>query len=121
VEDIIVAKKQVYKVPIFKKDNLFAIWTGNGAIRYFNDHTLPDCIKVPLAIVMNSPKAAELNQKEMTDMDMSKGVLQEDIFKAGSGWDESFKEIGWQYNKHYYVVILTPEELELVQGKEKAA
>ncbi len=112
---VVVKKKQVYKVPIFRKGNMFVIWTGEGSVKYFTDENLPPCVKVPLGIVMNSPKAAELNVKDMSEMDMSKNVLQEEVFKAGSGWPEEFKEIGWQYNKYYYVVVLSKEELQAVR------
>jgi hypothetical protein len=115
-EEVVVAKKDIYKVPIFKKGDIFVIWTGEGAVRYFNEETLPDLIKGPLAIIMNSPKAAELNQKEMSDMDMAKGVLQDELFK-NNGIDEAYKDIGWQYNKYYYVVVLTAEELASLKGE----
>lgn len=124
-EEVAVVKKTVIYVPIFRKSNsdTFVVWTGEGSVKYFTNESLPDCIKVPLGIVMNSPKAAELNQKDMSEMDMSKNVLQEEVFKAGSGWPIEYKDIGWQYNKYYYVVVLSKDELEIVRkseaGKEK--
>jgi len=115
-EEVVVTKRDIYKVPIFKKGNVFVIWTGEGAVRYFNEDTLPDLVKVPLGIIMNSPRAAELNQKEMSDMDMAKGVLQDELFKTG-GLDKAFEDIGWQYNKYYYVVVLSAEELASIKGQ----
>jgi hypothetical protein len=110
-EEIVMATKTVYQVPLFKKNNNFMVWVGNGGIRHFDEETLPGSIKVAMAIIMNQPRAAELNTKEMPDSDMTKGLLQEELFKT-TGLDPAFKEIGWQYNKYYYVVVLTQEELD---------
>jgi|SRR6267154_752005 len=114
-----VAGKKVWKVPVFKKGNVFVVWTGDNVVRYFSEETLPNEVRIPLGIIMNSPKAAELNQKEMTDINMANGVTQEEIFKSGM-FDKVYEDIGWQYNKYYYVVVLSEEELASVRAGQES-
>lgn len=105
----------LHRVPIFRKGENYVIWTGNGAVRYFKPDDLPDFIKVRLGIVFNSIHAAELNAKDMSDADMSKGSVEKDLFNP-SRFGEEYEEIGWQYNKYYYVVVMSGEELASLRG-----
>lgn len=98
-----------YRVPIFKKDQTYVVWVGGDKVRYFNPDDLPDRIKVALGIIFNSPHAVDLNKKDMTDMDLSKGVLQNDLYKSDL-FGEEYEDIGWQYNRYYYIVVLEPDE-----------
>ena len=102
-----------YRVPIFKKDSTYVIWVGGDKVRYFDSDNLPDRIKVCLGIIFNSAHAVDLNKKEMTDMDLSKGALQKDLYKSDV-FGEEYEDIGWQYNKYYYVVVLDPEEFKVL-------
>lgn len=98
-----------YLIPVFKCRGIYAVWRGNDRVWYFNSENLPDCIKAKLEIISNSPHASDLDNKDMTNMDITRGQLYIDVFKMGV-FGEEYKDIGWQYNKFYYIVILEPEE-----------
>ena len=61
--------QKIYRVPLFKKDNIFMVWTGQNLVRWFDPDSLPDIIKIRLGIIMQSVYAAELNQQEMFNTD----------------------------------------------------
>jgi hypothetical protein len=109
---------KTWMIPIFKQGNHFIVWTGDNAVRYFSEDNLPDELRVPLGMIMNCTKAAELNQKEVSDMDMSKGISVDQVFAPG-GFPKEFEDIGWQHNKYYYVVVLTDDELAIVRSGGK--
>jgi hypothetical protein len=110
-----VVQGDLIKVPIFHKNDTYVIWTGGGAVRYFNSDTMPVFIKVRLGIVFNSIHAHQLNQKDMSDSDLSKGSIEKDLFDSKL-FGEEYDEIGWQYNKYYYVVVINKEELASLKG-----
>jgi hypothetical protein len=106
---------KTFRVPIFKKQDVFVVWTGQGAVRYFDpSKPLPDCIKSKLGLIMASPFAAELNQKEMSNTDFEQANVQSEVYISKFGKD--YEDIGWQYNKYYYCVVLSGDELEELQG-----
>ena len=119
LDPVLDSKSNTYKVPIFRKGEFYVIWTGNGSVRYFTQDKLPDFVKVRLGIIYNSVHANELNHKEMSDQDLSKGALQKDLFESKLFGPE-YDDLGWQYNKYYYVVIMDKEELASLKGQGAA-
>lgn len=104
---------KTFRVPLFKKQDMFIIWTGSGTVRYFQQDTLPDVIKVKLGIIMASPHAADLNTKEMSNTDFEQSNVQSEVYISKFGKD--YEDIGWQYNRYYYCVVLTDKELASLQ------
>jgi hypothetical protein len=104
---------QKYRVPVQKCGDKFSVWCGNKVVRMFDTDTLPDFIKAKLGIIMNSIYAQEKNSLEMTEQDLSRGTLQTDLYRNNA--DESFDDIGWQYNKYYYCVVLPEADFKSLQ------
>jgi len=105
-----------YRVPLFKKDGNFVIWTGAGHVRYFDSDKLPNVVKARLGIIMNAPFAEELNQKDMSNTDFEQASSQSEAYINKFG--KEYEDIGWQYNKHYYCIVLSEEELAELQAVE---
>ena len=116
-ETEVVADKKTFRVPLFKKQNMFVVWIGQGTVRYFKEEDLPDVIKVKLGVIMASPHAAELNTKEMNNTDFEQSNMQNEVYISKFGKD--YEDIGWQYNRYYYCVVLTEQELQGIQEGEK--
>ncbi len=73
-------------------------------MRYFSADTLPECLKVPLAILMNSPRATELDKSEN---------IAANLTDIPEGCDAEF---GWQHCKNYYIIVLSDKQLESVKN-----
>jgi hypothetical protein len=94
----------------------FVVWLNQDEepsnTRWFREETLPDFIKVKLGIVMASKAAGKLNCLEMNATDFELSSLTQNLINSLASFGTEYDEIGWQYNKYYYCVVLTEEEFK---------
>jgi hypothetical protein len=106
---------KTYRVPLFKKQDMFVAWTGSNNVRYFKQDDLPNIIKIKLGIIMASPYAAELNQKEMSTTDFGQNLQSEEYIQK---FGKDYADIGWQLNKYYYIIVLEEDDLKALTKDE---
>lgn len=94
----------LYRVPLRRIENNYRIYVGDCFTRDFDEKTLPDDVKVKMAMILANPQHAK------SDADISMFELME------TPKEESFREIGWRTSDTFFVVVLTYKTLCLLRG-----
>ena len=93
----------MYRVPIEIIGNEYRIYVGHSMVRTFDSKTLPDFIKVKLALI------------SATDPSHASSYS---IFTNAYGPD--YKDVGWRTSeKDMYIIVMTLEQLRQLQGVKR--
>ena len=84
----------------------YTIFVGDNFKRHYSDDTLPDFVKERLTMIVASSKT---NRR---DWEFS----QYDVYWPYKILPEGFEEIGWQVSDTYFVVAMSPDQLEELKG-----
>lgn len=93
----------LFRVPVERQENLYVVYVDDMYNRIFNSDTLPDFIKVKLAMIHAMP---------MSDFPARWNSLE--IFVRP--YDGHNDTIGWRGSEMMYIVIMTGTELYSLKG-----
>jgi hypothetical protein len=96
--------KSYYRVPLYVEGDRYHLFVGHRTIRHFDKALLPDFLKAKLSLIESHPKAQEVTVKD------GSSIQEMELFM--NNFPPEFDDVGWRASKHYYIMIMTGEELD---------
>lgn len=99
----------MWRVPVYKDDDTYAVVVQPDRVRYFTAEALPDFMKASLSMIQAfPPPKKELHQVSVTDAYIN-------------AHEPKLDDVGWMVCKDLYIVIMHVTQLgEIGYNKEKS-
>lgn len=98
----------LYRVPLHREEGIYTVYVGDNFTRTYTDETLPDPIKMRLAMILAS------EQYIIRDLELLKSEL---FVNHGP---VEFHDIGWQASDSYFCIVLSLSDLEDMKGDTRS-
>lgn len=100
---------EMWRVPVYREDDSYAVVVHPNRVRYFTEETLPDFMKASLAMIHAfPPPKKQLHQVSVTDAFINYH-------------NPKLDDVGWTVCKDLYIVIMHYSQLgEIGYNKEKS-
>ena len=93
------APNDMWRVPMYREDDSYAVVVHPNRVRYFTEETLPDFMKASLAMIHAFPPTKkELHQVSVTDSYINYH-------------NQKLDDVGWMVCKDLYIVIMHVTQL----------
>jgi hypothetical protein len=96
------------RVPLHREDGVYTVYVGDNFTRTYTDATLPDPIKMRLAMILAS------HQYVIRDIELLKAELY-----VNHGPVE-LHDIGWQASDSYFCLVMPLKDLEDMKGDTRS-
>lgn len=99
----------MWRVPVYKDDESYAVVVHCDKVRYFTEETLPDFLKASLAMIHAFPPT----KKELISVSVTDAFI--------NYHNPKLDDVGWMVCKDLYIVIMHYSQLgEIGYNKEKS-
>ena len=100
---------EMWRVPVYKDDESYAVVVHCDKVRYFTEETLPDFLKSSLAMIHAFPPT----KKELINVSVTDAFI--------NYHNPKLEDVGWMVCKDLYIVIMHVTQLgEIGYNKEKS-
>jgi hypothetical protein len=96
----------LYRVPLCKQENHYKMYVGDGYTREFDENSLPDEIKIKMAMILARSKQV-MYDHELTHLRLMSTIKDDDL-----------AEIGWQASESMFIVVMPITSLMKLRGEE---
>jgi hypothetical protein len=97
---------KLYRVPLCKQENHYKMYVADGYTREFDENTLPDEIKIKMAMILARSKQV-LYDHELTHLGLMTSIKDEDL-----------SEVGWQASESMFIIVMPTASLMELRGEE---
>lgn len=94
----------LYRVPVHITNEQHTVYVGDNHTRMFDADSLPDFMKHKLAMITVSSQGELFPDSRVTKLR---------LFETRHG---DLERIGWRASPHYYIVVMTYDELKSLKG-----
>jgi len=100
---------EMWRVPVYKDDDNYAIVVHPNKVRYYVDESLPDFVKASLAMIHAfAPPKKQLHEVSVTDAYIN-------------SHDPKLNDVGWMVCKDLYIIVMHYSQLgEIGYNKGKS-
>lgn len=98
-----------FRVPLFRDGDTHIMFVGDNHRRIFTADTLPADIKLKLAMIIVSAYAEPLISEDAPE-ESFRLTLYMMVPRVG------FENIGWRLSEHYFMIVMSEDELEELKG-----
>ena len=100
---------EMWRVPVYKEDDTYAVVVQPDRVRYFTEETLPDFMKASLSMIHAFPPT----KKELREVSITDAYI--------NIQDAKLDDVGWMICKDLYILIMHYSQLgEIGYNKGKS-
>jgi hypothetical protein len=96
------------RVPLHREEGIYTVHVGDNYTRTYTDETLPDSIKMRLAMILAS------HQYVVRDVELLKAELYVNHGPV------DLHDIGWQSSDSYFCLVIPKKDLEEMKGDTRS-
>ena len=97
----------LHRVPMYVADDQYKLFVADKYVRIYDKDSLPDEIKVKLAMIHAIPIATLLRDSDLFN---SNYLIYENLH------DPTLDDIGWRVTKHIYCLVLKTDYFRTLRG-----
>lgn len=94
------------RVPLRKINDRYVVYVADGLVRYYDEDTLPDFLKVKMAMILAASNHRLESEVRLQRMTVYSNPMSSD-----------FDDIGWRVSETYFCLIVAREALEEMKGE----
>ena len=92
------------RVPLYKSAGKYHVYVSDDLVRYFTDETLPDLLKVKMAMILASPQPQLIPEERVTKINVYTCTM------------PNFANIGWRVSESWFCMVVDKLFLNTLKG-----